>query len=348
VVSVPLGYFAGIGGLSRRGIMVKGAVHLDSLNRTKIVAFDKTGTLTKGKFSVVALEPEPGISKEFLLETAALAEEESNHPIARAIMEYAGLVSIGIKSEKTMERHEIAGQGLEIIAGEAIILAGNRRLLESRGIGGFSINAAAKTTGETSACTPVYIARDNRYLGRILVGDTLKEGAIEAVSRLKDMGIKNTMFTGDTWSSAAQAASRLGIDTVEAELLPEDKLAALEKLTFLGKTVFVGDGINDAPVLARADVGIAMGSGADAAVEAADVIVMTNDPGRIPEAIGGARKIHRIIMENVALALAAKGFFIVFAGLGLANMWIALIADVGIALIAILNSSRLLGRFYGH
>ena len=340
VVSVPLGYFAGIGGMSRRGIMVKGAIHLDSLNQTKNVAFDKTGTLTKGKFSIVALEPAPEVSEELLLETAVLAERESNHPIARAIMEYAfsnGSFASVKNAGSAGIAAEVAGQGLEVHFRGATILAGNRRLLESRGI-----DASFPIPEEQSAYTPVYIARDNRYLGRILIGDTLKEGAIEAVNRLKNMGIRNTMFTGDTRSSALDAAARLGIASVEAELLPEGKLDKMEILTSSGTTVFVGDGINDAPVLVRSHVGIAMGSGADAAVEAADVIIMTDDPRRIPEAIERARKIHRIVIGNVVFALGAKGIFIVLAGFGLANMWIALIADVGVALAAILNSARAL------
>ena len=352
VVSVPLGYFAGIGGMSRRGIMVKGAVHLDSLNKTKNVAFDKTGTLTKGKFSVTTLEPAPGISNEILIETAALAEGESNHPIARAIMEYTENEKLGmrngefgIRNEKLGMRNEecqkyniqeIAGQGLELVSSETKILAGSRRLLESR------LSGQSLPPGEPEANTPVYIAKNNEYLGRILVGDSLKDGAAEAINQLNKMSIKTSMFTGDIRSSALKAASQLGIASVEAEMLPEDKLAAIEKLAGSGTTVFVGDGINDAPVLARSHVGIAMGGGADVAVEAADVIIMTGDPRRVPEAIERARKTHRIVMGNVAFALSAKGFFIILAGLGMANMWIALIADVGVALAAILNSTRAL------
>ena len=347
VVSVPLGYFAGIGGMSRRGIMVKGAVHLDSLNRTKNVAFDKTGTLTKGKFAVAALEPAQGVSAEILIETAALAEQESNHPIARAILEYAGKLNTetgkeGVKHENPGYT-EIAGQGLEVIYNGTKILAGNLRLLESR-LPGFQfrsgISSFSDETEKTSAYTPIYIAKEGKYLGRILLGDSLKEGAAEAISRLKKMGLKNVILTGDTHSSALQAAAGLEIASVEAELLPEDKLAAVEKLTASGTTAFVGDGINDAPVLARSHVGIAMGGGADAAVEAADIIVMTDDPRRIPEAIERARKTHRIVIGNVIFALGAKGIFIILAGLGIANMWIALIADVGVALAAILNSTR--------
>ncbi|MCL2318801.1 MAG: heavy metal translocating P-type ATPase, partial [Treponema sp.] len=344
VVSVPLGYFAGIGGMSRRGIMVKGAVHLDSLNRAKNVAFDKTGTLTRGDFSVAALEPAPGVSERVLLETAALAERESNHPIARAILERAGVPRDS--AAETYDFTEIAGQGLEVHTRGMTILAGNRRLLQSRGIRGDVLDASAGPENSSEAAgtyTSVHIARDSRYLGRILIGDTLKEGAGEAVNRLRELGVRISMFTGDSRLSAAETASRLGISSVEAELLPEDKLREVEKLTRSGTTVFVGDGINDAPVLARSHVGIAMGSGADVAVEAADVIIMTGDPRRIPETIERARKTHRIVTGNVIFALGAKGMFITLAGLGMANMWIALIADVGVALVAILNSARALG-----
>jgi len=337
VVSVPLGYFAGIGGMSRRGIMVKGATYMDSLNKVKNVAFDKTGTLTKGKFAIAAFEPAPGVSKETLLETAVVAESESNHPIARAILECAGA---GVKSEPDAVRSEIAGKGVECVSGSETILAGSRRLLESR-LNGANIPSGGEDTGK-EGYTPVYIAKNDKYLGCILIGDSLKDGAVETIARLRKMGILNTMLTGDTRFSAMEVASQLGIDSVKAELLPEDKLKEVENLAHLGTTVFVGDGINDAPVLARSNVGIAMGSGADAAVEAADVIIMTDDPRRVPEAIERARKTRRIVMGNIAFALGAKGLFLVLAGLGIANMWVALVADVGVALAAVLNSTRAL------
>jgi Cd2+/Zn2+-exporting ATPase len=338
VVSIPLGYFAGIGGLSRRGIMVKGAVHLDSLNKTDYVAFDKTGTLTEGKFAILALESGPGIDEKLLLESAVLAEQESNHPIAEAIRQGAAAAGIDASVPPGALCREIAGRGLELRFGDQTILAGNRRLLESSGIS----LPGAFPSGE-GAHTAVYVARNGGYCGRILIGDTLKEGAGEAVEELKTLGIRETlMFTGDTRETALAVASGLGISAVGAELLPEDKLGEVEKLTQTGTTVFVGDGINDAPVLARSDVGIAMGSGADAALEAADVIIMTDDPRRVPEAIRRARKTRRIVIGNVVFALGAKGVFIILAALGLANMWLALIADVGVALAAILNSARAL------
>jgi Cd2+/Zn2+-exporting ATPase len=336
VVSIPLGYFAGIGGLSRRGIMVKGAVHLDSLNKTDYVAFDKTGTLTEGKFTILALESGPGMDEKRLLEAAVLAEKESNHPIAEAIRQGAAAAGIDVSVPPGALCREIAGRGLELRFEDQTILAGNRRLLESAGV--------LLPAGEDApAYTPVYVARNGGYCGRILIGDSLKEGAGEAVEELKTLGIRKTlMFTGDTRETALSVASGLGISAVGAELLPEDKLGEVEKLTKTGTTVFVGDGINDAPVLARSDVGIAMGSGADVALEAADVIIMTDDPRRVPEAIRRARKTRRIVMGNVAFALGTKGIFIVLAALGMANMWAALIADVGVALAAILNSARAL------
>jgi Cd2+/Zn2+-exporting ATPase len=335
VVSVPLGYFAGIGGMSRRGIMVKGAVHLDTLFKTRNVAFDKTGTLTQGNFSVAALESAEGVDEKRLMETAVLAEKESNHPIAAAIMENGRDQGISAPEAEGGIYREIAGRGVELSRGGETILAGSRGLLESHGV------RVPAGTGEDR--TAVYIARGGDYYGRILIGDTLKEGAPEAVKSLGELGIANTvMFTGDARGAAMDTARRLGITAVEAELLPEDKLSSMEKLTRTGTTAFVGDGINDAPVLARSDVGIAMGSGADAAVEAADVIIMTDDPRRVPEAISRARRTRRIIMGNVVFALGAKGIFIGLAVLGLANMWIALIADVGVAVAAILNSTRAL------
>jgi Cd2+/Zn2+-exporting ATPase len=335
VVSVPLGYFAGIGGMSRRGIMVKGAAHLDTLHKIRNVAFDKTGTLTRGDFSVAALESAEGIDDQRLMETAVLAEKESNHPIAAAIMENGRDKGIFAPETGGGAYREIAGRGVELCRGGETILAGSRSLLESHGI--------TVPAGTSENRTAVYIARGGDYYGRILIGDTLKEGAPEAVKSLEALGIVNTvMFTGDARGAAMDTARQLGITSVEAELLPEDKLASMEKLTRTGTTVFVGDGINDAPVLARSDVGIAMGSGADAAVEAADVIIMTNDPRRVPEAISRARRTRRIITGNVVFALGAKGVFISLAVLGLANMWIALIADVGVAVAAILNSARAL------
>jgi Cd2+/Zn2+-exporting ATPase len=331
VVSVPLGYFAGIGGLSRRGVMVKGAVHLDSLSKARFVAFDKTGTLTKGEFSVTKIEPAEGFDELRLLKIAARAESESNHPIAKAIKQAADKRGVLEKDVEKVGVREIAGLGIETEDG---ILAGNRKLLAERGI---SVSA------ERTLYTAVYAAKDGVYCGRILIGDTVKDKAVSAVAALRRLGVAKTlMLTGDTREGAFSIAKELGVDEVEAELLPEDKVSIIEKWAERDVTVFVGDGVNDAPVLARADVGIVMGSGADAAVEAADVVIMTNEPDRVPEAIRLSRKIRMLVIENVVFALAAKAVFITLAVFGVANMWLALFADVGVCLIAILNSSRAL------
>lgn len=342
VVSVPLGYFAGIGGMSRRGIMIKGAVHLDSLHNVKYVAFDKTGTLTNGNFSIVGIETANGIDEKQLFETAMLAEKESNHPIARAILIGAKAKGIAMPQAADLKYKEVAGRGVELLFQGKTILAGNIGLLHFRNVA-IPDSASHIHSTPVEAHTAVYISVDKKYYGRILIGDTIKTGAKESVSELHKLGVeKVVMFTGDSRETSFDIASQLGIETVEAELLPEDKLTRLEEFTKKGTTLFVGDGINDAPVLARADVGIAMGGGADVAVEAADVVIMTDDPRRVPEAIKSARKTRSIVIGNVVFALAAKGAFITLAAFGLANMWIALIGDVGVALIAILNSTRAL------
>ncbi len=341
VVSVPLGYFAGIGGMSRRGIMAKGAVHLDSLKKAVNVVFDKTGTLTAGRFSVRAVESAADIDEKILIETAVLAERESNHPAAKAIRDYAESRAEILNLHPVTNIHalykEEAGRGMRAELDDgSYILAGNEKLLTDYHI----------IIPELTSCAAesiVYIAKDNQYFGKIILGDTIKEGSAEAVERLKKLGIeKVVMFTGDKDDAARVTASALNIESVKAEMLPEDKLSNIETLCKEGTTLFVGDGINDAPVLARADVGIAMGSGADAAVETADLIIMTDDPRRVPEAIERARKTFRIIMQNVVFALTFKAAFIVLASLGMANMWMALIADVGVALIAIINAGRVL------
>ncbi|MDR2150172.1 MAG: cadmium-translocating P-type ATPase [Spirochaetaceae bacterium] len=336
VVSIPLAYFAGIGGLSRRGIMVKGAVHLDTLCKTRFLAFDKTGTLTEGQFSVTAVEPAPGITVAELFTLARTIEQESNHPVARAVCAYAKENGIapyaGIGS---FHFQEIAGQGVAVQDEKTLMLAGNRRLLEARNI--------ALPEAERASETVVYVARDSVFYGRILIGDRLKRGAAAAVRWLSQLGIAQTlMFTGDSAASAEGIATEVGIGTVKAGLLPADKVTEIEKLTVRGTTVFVGDGINDAPVLARADLGIAMGSGAAVAVEAADVIIQTSDPCLVPEAIAGAKRIRRVVTVNVVCALTAKLLCITLAIAGYMNMWLALVADVGVMLLLVFNASRLL------
>jgi Cd2+/Zn2+-exporting ATPase len=346
VVSVPLGYFGGIGGMSRRGILVKGATHLDALAAARRVVFDKTGTLTEGRFSLLALRPAPGVESDRLLRIAAAAEAESNHPVATAIVAAArdGLGSSGDRATANgapplpvgTAFREIAGRGIQATVDGQAILVGNERLLSDEGI---TVPAAVE-----DAATGAHVAADGVYLGHIAVGDAIKPTSAAAVERLAALGVRETiMLTGDAPAAAAAVAEKLGLTSYHAGLLPEDKLQRLEAFSSLeGRTLFVGDGINDAPVLARADVGIAMGSGADAAVEAADVVIMTDDPMRVSEAIERSRRTRRIVMQNVVFALAFKGVFLALGAAGLANMWEAVIADVGVALVAVLNSTRAL------
>jgi Cd2+/Zn2+-exporting ATPase len=341
VVSVPLGYFGGIGGLSRRGILVKGASFLDSLAKARRVAFDKTGTLTEGVFTVNRVVPADGVSEDEVLRLAASAEVHSNHPLAVAIR--ARAADLRLEATEPDSFKESAGYGVEASVGGRSVLAGNRRFLAERGVA-VPPRGAEDGAGDGTA---VLVAVDGAYFGAVLVGDRLKEGSAEAVSRLRGLGIgKISLVSGDAAGPARAAAERLGISEVHAELLPEDKLALIEgyaaESASEGPTIFVGDGINDSPVLARSDVGIAMGSGADAAVEAADVIVMTDDPRRVPEAIERARRTRRIVAQNVVFALGFKAVFLVLGAFGIATMWEAVIADVGVALAAVLNSTRAL------
>jgi len=339
VVSVPLGYFAGIGGLSRRGILVKGATFLDALAKARRVAFDKTGTLTEGIFAVLRVEPAKTDSDSAaILGLAASAETHSNHPLAAALK--AAAAERTLKLSETASFREFSGRGIEAVIDGKTVLVGNERLLAERGV-------RVPAFADVSADTVVLVAVSGAFLGRVLVGDRVKAGAAEALKRLRDMGIRDiAMVSGDAEGPALAAAKELGISEVHARLLPEDKLALIEKYAAEGKdggsTIFVGDGINDAPVLARADVGVAMGSGADAAVEAADVIVMTDDPRRIPEAIERARRTRRIVVQNVVFALGFKAVFLMLGAMGFATMWEAVIADVGVALVAVLNATRAL------
>jgi Cd2+/Zn2+-exporting ATPase len=335
VVSVPLTYFAGIGGMSRRGILVKGAIHLDTLAKTKICAFDKTGTLTEGKFSVTEILPAEGASKDTLLQTASLVEAGSNHPIAKAIVDY---LKTPPPPQTWSTYREIAGLGIFAVENGVEYFAGSSRLLDEHGI------KAPDAYGGTC----VYVGRAGVYLGCIVLGDALKPGAKEALSSLKKLGItKNVMLTGDNASSAAETRKSLSgeLDSTQAGLLPQGKLDAVEKLLSEGPVLYAGDGINDAPVLARADVGIAMGrldggGAADASLEAADVIIAGADIAKVPEAISRAKKTRTIVIENVSFALASKALFLGLAAFGIANMWLAIIADVGVCLLAILNASR--------
>jgi len=339
VVSIPLGYFGGIGGLSRRGIMVKGAVFLDALAKVRRVAFDKTGTLTEGRFQLRSVRPAPGasIDEDGMVALAAAAESHSNHPLARAVVEAA--VDRGLSPAAADGAFaETAGRGVSAdVAGERV-LVGSERLLAEAGI------AVPETERDAEGLTSVYVARSGVYLGRLLVGDRAKPGAEEAVAELRALGVERVaLVSGDSASSAERVGAELGIGEVHADLLPEGKLALVERWSAAGeRTAFVGDGINDAPVLARSDVGIAMGSGADVAVEAADVIVMTDDPRRVSEAIRRSRRTRAIVFQNIVFALGVKGFFLTLGAFGVATMWEAVIADVGVALLAVLNSMRAL------
>jgi Cd2+/Zn2+-exporting ATPase len=332
VLSIPLSFFGGIGGAARRGILVKGGSDLELLARIGTVAFDKTGTLTRGVFKVVAINPAPGVTEHDLLELAALAESQSNHPIARSV-----LAAYGQSVGEAPQVRELAGLGIEAASTRGAIAAGNAALMRKLGI-----EVAA------DAGSAVHVACDGRYCGRLLIADELKPGVREAVEALHQAGVgRIAMLTGDNPAAAALAAEAAGIKLVRAGLLPQDKIAELERLIATEapgcKTAFVGDGINDAPVLARADLGIAMGGiGSDAAIEAADVVLMTDDPGKIPEAIAVARKTGRIVRENIALALGLKGAVLALAFFGFASAWFAIFADVGVALLAVANALRAL------
>ncbi|MDR2245495.1 MAG: cadmium-translocating P-type ATPase [Treponema sp.] len=332
VISIPLSFFGGIGGASRRGILVKGGNYLEALNRVDTVVFDKTGTLTRGIFSVTGIVPQGRLTREELLYFAAHAESHSSHPIARSIlMAYGREVSTG----NITGYEEIAGQGVRVLVDGKTVLAGNGRLLEEAGIP----RAKTEVPG-----TVVYLAIDGAFAGYIVIADELKEDSKQAIADLKALGIKTiALFTGDSQRAAGKIGEELGIDRVYAGLLPHQKVEKLEELekgrAGPGKLVFVGDGINDAPVLARADVGIAMGGlGSDAAIEAADVVLMTDEPSKIAEAIGIAKRTRTIIWQNIVFALGVKLVILALGALGIATMWEAVFSDAGVTVIATLNA----------
>ena len=336
VISIPLGYFGGIGGAAKRGILVKGSTFLDTLTAVKTVVLDKTGTLTKGVFKVAQIVPKNGFSQTELMEIAAKVESQSNHPVAKSIVEaYGGKID----SSDVTDYEEIAGHGIQAKVNNQIVLAGNDRLLHRENIAHDVCNAGG---------TIVHLAVDNRYAGYILIADELKEDAVQAICDLKKLGVERiVMLTGDNQAVAESVAKKLGLDSYLAELLPEGKVEAIEKLISQSrkgdKIVFVGDGINDAPVLARADVGIAMGGlGSDAAIETADVVIMADAPSKVAEAIQIAQKTHNIVWQNIIFAMSVKGIFIALGAFGLATMWEAVFADVGVALAAIFNATRVL------
>ncbi|WP_148882259.1 heavy metal translocating P-type ATPase [Thermococcus aciditolerans] len=335
VLSIPLGYFGGIGRAAREGILVKGSNYLDALKDASIVAFDKTGTLTKGVFKVTKVETRNGFSEEEIIRFAALAEAHSNHPIAKAIREAYGKE---INEAEIVEYEEIAGHGVRVRIDGIEVLVGNDRLLHR-----FKVeHDTCRVKG-----TVAHVVINGKYAGYIIISDEIKDDAPLAVKELKRLGVKKVvMVTGDSRDVAEEIAKQLGLDGFYAELLPEDKVRVIEELEKEkgdGTVVFVGDGINDAPVLARADVGVAMGAlGSDAAVETADVVIMDDKPSKLPEGIRIARKTQRIVWQNIVFALGVKLAFISLGILGEATMWEAVFADVGVALIAVFNAMRIL------
>ncbi|WP_264174143.1 heavy metal translocating P-type ATPase [Clostridium estertheticum] len=334
VISIPLGFFGGIGGASKNGILVKGGNYLEALNSVEMVVFDKTGTLTKGVFKVTEMHIEGDINEEELLEYAAFVESYSNHPIATSILKAYGK-EVNKKDIEDVE--EIAGKGIKAKVKGKYVLAGNAKLMDSEKI--------SYTKGKNVGSI-IYVAIDNIYVGSIIISDEVKDDSISAIKKLKSMGVKKiVMLTGDNKDIANNIGKVLGVDEVYSELLPQDKVEKLEKLqnekSPKGKIVFVGDGINDAPVLARADIGIAMGGvGSDAAIEAADIVIMTDEPSKIALAIKIAQKTKKIVMQNIVFALGVKAIILILAVFGVANMWEAVFGDVGVALIAVLNSMR--------
>lgn len=336
VVSIPLGFFGGIGGASRSGILVKGGNYLEALNKVEYVVFDKTGTLTKGIFKVSEVTPAGDLTKESLLEHAAIAESYSNHPIAVSILRaYANPVN-----KQEIEKYvEISGYGVQAMVRGKEVLAGNYKLMDSRNISYEQV---------TSTGTVVHIAIDSRYTGFIVISDEIKPDSSFAIKRLKELGVKKTvMLTGDSKTVGAKVGEQLGLDEIHAELLPDQKVEMLELLEAQkspkGKVAFVGDGINDAPVLARADIGIAMGGlGSDAAIEAADIVIMTDEPAKIASAIMIAKRTRNIVWQNIFFALGVKSIVLILGAVGIATMWEAVFADVGVTLIAVLNAIRVM------
>lgn len=336
VISIPLSFFGGIGCASKNGILVKGSNYLETLSDVKYFVFDKTGTLTKGVFEVTDVVPAEGFDKDSLLEYAAYAESASTHPISISLKK-----AYNQKIDNTLVENiqEIAGHGVEADYNGHHILAGNAKLMKLKGI---------DFSAYTKAGTLVYVAVDDKYAGCIVISDIIKDHAKEAISGLKSLGAKETvMLTGDSASTADLVAKTIGIDTVHSELLPADKVEEVEKLlakkSDKEKLAFVGDGINDAPVLSRADIGIAMGGlGSDAAIEAADVVLMDDDPLKISLAMKISTKTLRIVKQNIVFALAVKFICLVLGALGIANMWLAIFADVGVMILAVMNATRAL------
>ncbi len=335
VISIPLSFFGGIGGASKAGILVKGSNYLEALSETEIVVFDKTGTLTKGVFQVTAVHPDT-LPESRLLELAALAESFSDHPISRSLRQAYGKP---IDSSRVSDVEELSGHGVQARVDGLLICAGNGKLMDRTGVQWHDCHL----TG-----TVVHIAVDGCYGGHIVISDTVKPDAAGAIAALKQMGIRQTvMLTGDARAVAEQTAGQLGLDSFHAGLLPADKVARVEELleqkSAKGKLAFVGDGINDAPVLSRADIGIAMGGlGSDAAIEAADIVLMDDQPSKIASAMRISKKTLRIVKQNIVFSLGVKGLILLLGAVGLASMQAAIFADVGVMILAVLNASRAL------
>ena len=328
VISVPLSFFGAIGGASKAGILVKGGNYLEVLNETDVFVMDKTGTITKGSFEVKKVLPEA--KRDEILAAAAIAERLSTHPIARSIEE-----ATGGEAPSDYQIEEIAGEGVKAARGEEVIYAGNKRLMARAGVAAEDINEVG---------TIVYVAKNGEYLGAIVIGDTIKPDSARAIAELKAEGSRTVMLTGDNEKTAAAIAAEAGVDEYASGLLPADKVEHIGK--YLGrkrKTAFVGDGINDAPVLMRADVGLAMGAlGSDSAIEAADIVLMNDSLASIPVAKRIAKKTMRIVYENIVFALGVKAAILILSAFGITGMWLAIFADVGVAVLAILNAMRML------
>ena len=334
VISIPLTFFGGIGGASRMGILVKGGNYLEALSKTATAVFDKTGTLTQGVFKVTAVHPADGVTEADLLETAALAESFSSHPISKSLREAAP----DLDARRAADAQEVAGHGVKTLVDGKTVLAGNARLMDAEGIA---------YTAADGAGTIVYVARQGQFIGSILISDEEKPTAKAAMQGLQAQGVRTVMLTGDSPAVAQAVAADLGMDEVHAGLLPADKVQWVETLLQQKpekkELAFVGDGINDAPVLMRADIGIAMGAlGSDAAIEAADVVLMDDDPAKISLAMRISRRCMHIVYQNIVFALAVKALCLVLTALGITNMWWGVFADVGVMVLAVLNATRML------
>ncbi len=335
VISIPLSFFAGIGGSSKEGVLIKGSNYLEALSAAEYIVFDKTGTLTKGVFEVTAVHHNE-IDKDKILEYAALAECASSHPISKSLQKAYGK---HIDRRRVSDIEEISGHGITATVDGHSVAVGNGKLMSKLGVQCIECHSVG---------TIIHVAVDGKYVGHIVISDIIKPHSKEAIAELKKAGVKKTvMLTGDAKAVAEKVAAELGVDEVRSELLPADKVAEVEKLMNekdeKGKLAFVGDGINDAPVLTRADIGIAMGAmGSDAAIEAADVVLMDDDPEQIVKAVKISRKCIRIVRENIILSLVVKFACLALTAVGLANMWAAIFADVGVMIIAVLNAIRAL------